>query len=186
MTKGRTIWRLVEATTTSGEDSSTPSSSSAISALMSDHQTKNVDETHTTKPMYPNSAHSLILDIHDPCWNGRFTPDELNELRTYDKPNLQPLPQDLQEYLSKFRGVHDLEDLIAIHMKYRFHPSEADKNWVSNAIGEVLNLYFYNYDIKNKTEADLVRRLWGFIEKCFDESDFYVLSGGKSSTASST
>ena len=70
---------------------------------------------------------------------------------------------------------HDLENLIAIHMKYRFHPSEADKHWVSNAIGEVLDLYYYNYDIKNKTEADLVRRLWGFIEKCFDESDFYVL-----------
>ena len=60
-------------------------------------------------------------------------------------------------------------------MKYRFHPSEADKNWASNAIGEVVNLYYYNYDMKNKTEADLIRRLWGFIEKSFDESDFYVL-----------
>ncbi|KAG2219126.1 hypothetical protein INT45_000498 [Circinella minor] len=208
VTKGRTNWGTVEAAI-SGENCLTSSSSSATSALLSDTEKRNVDETYTTKLMYPkwmlssgkvvedvmhsfvkecsyeHSAHSLILDIHDPCWNGRFTPDELNELRTYHKPNLQPLPQDLQEYLNKFRGVHDLEDLIAIHMKYRFHPSEADKNWVSNAIGEVLNLYFYNYDIKNKTEADLVRRLWGFIEKCFDESDFYVLSGEKSSTASS-
>ena len=60
-------------------------------------------------------------------------------------------------------------------MKYRFHPSKADKNWVSNAISDILNLYYYNCDMKNKTEADLVRRLWGFIEKSFDESEFYVL-----------
>ncbi|KAI7851362.1 hypothetical protein BDC45DRAFT_445750, partial [Circinella umbellata] len=123
------------------------------------------------------------FDIHDPCWNGRFTPDELNELKTYYKPNLQPLPQDLQEYLNKFRGIHDLEDLLAIHMKYRFHPSSgADKHWVSNAIGEVLDLYYYNYDIKNKTEADLVRRLWGLLKNVLMKVTFI---GEKSSSTSS-
>ncbi|KAI7851375.1 hypothetical protein BDC45DRAFT_572159 [Circinella umbellata] len=117
----------------------------------------------------------LKYNVTECSYEQRFTPDKLNELKTYHKPNLQPLPQDLQEYLNKFHGVHDLEDLLAIHRKYRFHPSEADKHWVSNAIGEVLDLYYYNYyDIKNKTEADLVQRLWGFIKKCFNESDFYV------------
>ncbi|KAI9261472.1 hypothetical protein BDA99DRAFT_537858 [Phascolomyces articulosus] len=104
------------------------------------------------------------------------------------KPNLQSFPQTFQEYLKKFCGTHHLEDLIGFHIKYRFHPSEADKHWSSNAIGEVLDLYFYNYAIKNKTEADLVRRLWGFIEKSFDESDFHVVlsfSGEKPSSDSS-
>ncbi|KAG2221823.1 hypothetical protein INT45_013319 [Circinella minor] len=66
-------------------------------------------------------------------------------------------------------------------MQKRFHPSQRDLYWVEKTVGEILELYYYHYDINNKTEADLVlRRLWRVIEKCFDESNFYVISSGLS------
>lgn len=60
-------------------------------------------------------------------------------------------------------------------MQNRFHPCQGDLYWVEKTIGDILELYYYHYDVNNKTEADLVRRLWGFIEKCFDETKFYVI-----------
>ncbi|KAI9488816.1 hypothetical protein BDB00DRAFT_846706 [Zychaea mexicana] len=135
--------------------------------------------------LYEHSSLSLILDISDPCWKAHFTPAELVELRTYHKPELKPLPNELKEYLDKFSGVYDLNKLIDIHMQNRFHPSQADLHWVEKTIGDILDLYYYSYDVDNKTEADLVRRLWGFIEKCYDESKFYVISGEKVSVSSS-
>ena len=60
-------------------------------------------------------------------------------------------------------------------MDNRFHPSEADLYWIEKTIGDILDLYYYHYDFDNKTQADAVRHLWGFIEKCYDESKFHAI-----------
>ncbi|KAI9488815.1 hypothetical protein BDB00DRAFT_791600 [Zychaea mexicana] len=106
--------------------------------------------------LYEHFSLSLILDISDPCWKSYFTPAEMVELRTYHKPELKPLPKEVKEYLDKFSGVYDLNKLIDIHMQNRFHPSQADLHWVEKTIGDILDLYYYSYDVDNKTEADLL------------------------------
>ncbi|KAI9272829.1 hypothetical protein BDA99DRAFT_432745 [Phascolomyces articulosus] len=121
----------------------------------------------------------------DSCWRTYFTSDEMKEIRNYQKPQLKPLPVELTEYLDKFRDKHDIEKLIDVHMHNRFHPSQVDLHWAEKTIGDILDLYFYHYEIDGKTEADLVHRLWGFIEKCYDESKFYVISGEKVCVSSS-
>ena len=44
-------------------------------------------------------------------------------------------------------------------MQSRFHLSQADLYWVERTIGDVLELYYYSYNVDNKTEADLVYQL---------------------------
>ncbi|KAI9272830.1 hypothetical protein BDA99DRAFT_499349 [Phascolomyces articulosus] len=154
-------------------------------ALATDKIVEDTMHTFVKDCQYEHSSHSLIFDIIDPCWETYFTPNEMEEIRKHHKPQLKSLPVELKEYLNKFAGVHELEKLINIHMQNRFHPSQADLYWVEQTIGDILGLYYYQYDVDNKTEADVVRRLWGFIEKCFDESKFYVISGEKVSTSSS-
>ncbi|KAI9488776.1 hypothetical protein BDB00DRAFT_771930, partial [Zychaea mexicana] len=124
-------------------------------------------------------------DPMDPCWSEYFTKEEIQEIRMHNAPQLQELPEGLQAYLRVFANKHVLEDLVELHLRHRFHPSKVDERWAEKAIGEVLDLYYYSYNFFNKTENDLLRRLWIFIEKCFDESVFEVVSGEKASTASS-
>ncbi|KAG2220000.1 hypothetical protein INT45_001899 [Circinella minor] len=97
--------------------------------------------------IYEHSSHSVILDVMDSCWRTYFTPDEMKEIRNYHKPQLKPLPVELKEYLDKFRDKHDIEKLIDTHMHNRFHPSQVDLHWAEKAIGDILDLYYYNYDI---------------------------------------
>ncbi|KAG2221801.1 hypothetical protein INT45_013297 [Circinella minor] len=47
-------------------------------------------------------------------------------------------------------------------MQKRFYPSQGDLYWAEKTVGEILELYYYHYDVNNKTEADLVRRLYIF------------------------
>lgn len=51
-----------------------------------------------------------------------------------------------------------------------FHPiKDPDLHWIQKSIVEALDLYFYKLlPLTDQSEADLLRRVWHFLEKCFD------------------
>ena len=59
----------------------------------------------TDSCLHGSSSHSLIMDVMDPCWEIYFTPGEMEEIRKYHRPQLKPLPVEVEEYLNKFAGV---------------------------------------------------------------------------------
>ncbi|KAI9488778.1 hypothetical protein BDB00DRAFT_789932 [Zychaea mexicana] len=146
----------------SGKSSSSPPSKSCTSVRLSSAE----------KPLSTIPSHSLIRDPLDPCWSGYFTKEEIQEIQMHNALQLRELPEGLQAYLQLFANKHVLEDLVELHFRHRFHLSQVDECWAEKAIGEVLDLYYYSYNFFNKTQNDLLRRLWVFIEKCFDESVF--------------
>ncbi|KAF7732730.1 hypothetical protein EC973_000001 [Apophysomyces ossiformis] len=60
---------------------------------------------------YEHPAHSLILDLDDPCWGTVFNKEELKMLRAENPKELPTLAEDLERFLDKFSGKTDLDDL---------------------------------------------------------------------------
>ncbi|KAI7855066.1 hypothetical protein BDC45DRAFT_534759 [Circinella umbellata] len=56
-----------------------------------------------------------IFDIMDSCWKKYFKDHEINEIRTYHKPVLKPLPVEITEYLNKLSGV----DITPTHQAHQ-------------------------------------------------------------------
>ncbi|KAI9274632.1 hypothetical protein BDA99DRAFT_432095 [Phascolomyces articulosus] len=127
------------------------------------------------------------MDPQDNCWTEYFSTEELQEIKNHKKVVLDPIPDDLREYLYSYSGKHDVEGLFQHNIKKLYHPiTQPDLHWAQKIIMEALDLYFYKYlPIDDHTEADLIHRVWHFIEKCYDESKIVVRSGEKVSNASS-
>lgn len=64
----------------------------------------------------------------------------------------------------------DLELLYMHNNAKIFHPiKDPDLHWIQKSIVEALDLYFYKLlPLTDQSEADLLRRVWHFLEKCFD------------------
>ncbi|KAF7730005.1 hypothetical protein EC973_003418, partial [Apophysomyces ossiformis] len=136
---------------------------------------------------YQHPSHSFIMDPNDSHWLDYFTKEELDEIKTFKIPTMDDIPSDLHEYLYSYRGKRDLDALFKHRSLKFFHPiEESDLHWAHKAIVEATDLYHYGYmPISTQSEADLLRRVWSFTEKCYDESCIDVRSGEKSSLASS-
>ncbi|KAI9274531.1 hypothetical protein BDA99DRAFT_533164 [Phascolomyces articulosus] len=69
--------------------------------------------------------------------------------------------------------LYDLDSLTDKHMSQGpYHPKkQADLYWAHNSVAEALNLFHYQWlpIDKRATEADVIRRVFPFIEKCFDD-----------------
>ena len=46
-----------------------------------------------------------MLDLTDECWLARFTPNELQEIKSYKPIKLEPLPSEVHEYLNSYKGL---------------------------------------------------------------------------------
>ncbi|KAI9274534.1 hypothetical protein BDA99DRAFT_555957 [Phascolomyces articulosus] len=72
-----------------------------------------------------------------------------------------------------YKGLYDLDSLTDKHMSQGpYHPKkQADLYWAHNSVAEALNLFHYQWlpIDKRATEADVIRRVFPFIEKCFDD-----------------
>ncbi|KAI9479511.1 hypothetical protein BDB00DRAFT_943432 [Zychaea mexicana] len=138
---------------------------------------------------YLHPVHSLILNPYDDCWQARFTQNELHEIRSYKPLKLEPLPSEVQQYFDSYQGLCDLDSLTEkVMSQAAFHPKkQAEVYWAHKAVMEALDLFNYEWLPMDErtTEADVVRRVFPFIEKCFDESAFTIISGEKASISSS-
>ncbi|KAG2225340.1 hypothetical protein INT45_005584 [Circinella minor] len=136
---------------------------------------------------YEHPAHSVILDPTDPVWENRFNTEELKELRTFNRPIIPELPPHLEQFVESFEEKDTLDELYYHVRSFRFHPlNESVLHWMQIAVEEALMLLYHGYFTKNRTEADIIRRAWGFMDSCFDSSkDIISNSGEKASRAAS-
>ncbi|KAI9490751.1 hypothetical protein BDB00DRAFT_768363, partial [Zychaea mexicana] len=136
---------------------------------------------------YEHPAHSVIMDPTDPIWEKRFNAEELYELRNYTVPVIPELPAPLEQFVESFEGKETLDDLYYHVRSFRYHlVHESELHWMQLTVEEALMLLYHGYFEKNRTEADLIRRAWTFMDSCFDSSEYIVSnSGEKASKATS-
>ncbi|KAG0166879.1 hypothetical protein DFQ28_001080, partial [Apophysomyces sp. BC1034] len=138
---------------------------------------------------FEHPCHSLILDVDDPLWIdlGYFTRDEMDEMRSFRQLDLPKAPESLTAYLKSYEGKRTLDAIFEAANHKPYHPLlDPDMNWEHQTILKGLNLLFYKYlPLTDNTEADILYRIWGFVQETFDESKFDVRCGEKASTASS-
>ncbi|KAG1054708.1 hypothetical protein G6F43_003301 [Rhizopus delemar] len=131
-------------------------------------------------------CHSLIMDPSDPIWIEYFSEEELEEIRNESAPEVATLPVELSEFLGTFEGLMELEELYEHACSFKFHPVEQpDLHWMHQSIMNALSLLFCRYLAKERTESDLLKRVWSFIDTCFDMTDIVVANGERASRASS-
>ncbi|KAG0162563.1 hypothetical protein DFQ28_001081 [Apophysomyces sp. BC1034] len=139
------------------------------------------------KCKYENAAHSFILDLGDAVWSEVFNEEELEELRTYKVKKLPEVNGELLDYLNSYTNITNLDDLISHARSQTFNfDKQFDLDWVQDTIYTALRLFKAKYiPLSDQTEADIIRRVWYFVDTAYDDLPIDVRSGEMESTASS-
>ncbi|KAI7850074.1 hypothetical protein BDC45DRAFT_263654 [Circinella umbellata] len=122
--------------------------------------------------LYIRGAHSIIMDPLDPVWDNYFTEEEREEISNTSPPQLPPLTPKMIEYLQKFEGLTDLDDLFnKVNEENPTPKKDSDLYWLKQSIINGLELYYCGFfDKEVKSESDLLHRIWRPIYLCFDHS----------------
>ncbi|KAG2209322.1 hypothetical protein INT45_001357, partial [Circinella minor] len=129
-------------------------------------------------PEWKHSCHSFILDPWDQTWNDVFTEGDLNEIMTENAPEVLSLPAPLQRYMDKFSSATTLDQLQEVALANPFHALEnLQLHWMEGSILKALDLLYYDIIHKYKSEVDLMKRVWCFIDWAFDVGDVDVIAG---------
>ncbi|KAI8140151.1 hypothetical protein BJV82DRAFT_671920 [Fennellomyces sp. T-0311] len=124
------------------------------------------------KSTHEHASHSLIMDPSDVAYQEHFNEAELEEIKTFNAPEVLPLPDKIAEFVNKFKGVTDLKELEALVWSFKFDPvEEPDLRWIHVSIINALDLLHYEYTNKEHSGADLLKRVWSFIDGCFDATE---------------
>ncbi|KAI9315691.1 hypothetical protein BX666DRAFT_1860697, partial [Dichotomocladium elegans] len=125
-------------------------------------------------------------DPDDEAWLDYFSAGELEEIKAFRRPELPELPKELEDYIFSYRGKKDLKSLLCRRREVDFDPIEEPVLYLARkAIVEATDLFVFNhFPFDNRSESDLIHRVWNFIEKSFDGSRLKVESGEKGSLAS--
>ncbi|KAI7856497.1 hypothetical protein BDC45DRAFT_533474 [Circinella umbellata] len=115
---------------------------------------------------------------HQQCLEKYFSPEELHQINTFKPIELPPLPESLKDYLLSYNGKNTLDELLKHRKLHDFDPIvQSDLFWAQLSIIQITNLFLHRIlPTNDDTEADLVHRKWGFIQSCFDDSEFRVQS----------
>ncbi|KAI8140152.1 hypothetical protein BJV82DRAFT_520734, partial [Fennellomyces sp. T-0311] len=131
------------------------------------------------------ASHSLIMDPSDVAYQEHFNEAELEEIKTFNAPEVLPLPDKIAEFVNKFKGT-DLKELEALVWSFKFDPvEEPDLRWIHVSIINALDLLHYEYTNKEHSGADLLKRVWSFIDGCFDATEILARSSEKTSESNS-
>ncbi|KAI9469338.1 hypothetical protein BDB00DRAFT_880202, partial [Zychaea mexicana] len=131
-------------------------------------------------------SQSLIFDPQDKIWATVFTEEELQEIKTNKAPELTPLPDSMNEYLAEYSKLQNL-DAIVVNGKHNFHRlNQPDLHWMNMSIAKALDVLYYDYLSKSRSEADLLKHVWSIIDCCFFEGDIDITSGEHNSKSTSS
>ncbi|CEP08874.1 hypothetical protein, partial, partial [Parasitella parasitica] len=119
---------------------------------------------------YEHHAHSFIITPDDPVWKSRFTADELKEIRSKNSNPLPPCSDTLLSYLNTFTDSKTVDELIKRTRKRHFDfDEEFDLDWAQQSMQSALRLFKSHYiPLTDQSEADIIRRIWYFIDTAFD------------------
>ncbi|KAI8139963.1 hypothetical protein BJV82DRAFT_650993 [Fennellomyces sp. T-0311] len=139
------------------------------------------------KCQHEHAAHSFILDLGDLDLKKEFTSAEVRELKEHNAHPLPPCPNRLLEYLNEYSKLETIRELVAQTRKrtYDFE-TEFELDWAQYSMQSALRLFQGNFfPLTDQTEADIIRRIWLFVDTAFDNSEISVRTGEMESLASS-
>ncbi|KAI9470421.1 hypothetical protein BDB00DRAFT_777015, partial [Zychaea mexicana] len=127
---------------------------------------------------------------NDQVWINWF-PDErdLNAIVNTKKKRLPPICVELITYLDTFVGKKTYHELMN-HACSKFfdleNEAESEMDWAQSSIETALRLYPAQFfPLTDQTESDILKRVWIFIDKAFDNIPIDIRSGEMASNASS-
>ncbi|ORE16683.1 hypothetical protein BCV71DRAFT_244460 [Rhizopus microsporus] len=138
---------------------------------------------------------NFIIAPNDPVWKSRFTADELKEIRSKNPNPLPPCSDTLLNYLNIFTDLiisfinfKTVDELIKQTRKHHFDfDSEFDLDWAQQLMQSALRLFKSHYiPLTDQSEADIIRRIWYFVDTAFDDVSIDVRTREKESRASSS
>ncbi|CAO3595994.1 unnamed protein product [Absidia cylindrospora] len=135
---------------------------------------------------YCHPVHSMIFDLDDDNWSGKFSNAELEELDTMGKPLIRQIPDYLKHHLDQLRRLKSAREAHAYaRSNIDYDPSADDLlGWLSTTIINTSALFLHpNNNIKDYPESDQLYRLWGFVNTIFDNSVIKALSKELSSVS---
>ncbi|KAI7848516.1 hypothetical protein BDC45DRAFT_523056 [Circinella umbellata] len=136
---------------------------------------------------HEHSCHRFILDLADEDVRKQFTVNELTDICNQEAHPLPPISSQLLEYLNSFINLKTIEDLEKQVRKrlYNFD-EEFDLDWAQSSIQNAIRLFHANFfPLTDQTEADIIQRVWSFVDTIFDNTNVDVRTGEMGSTASS-
>ncbi|EIE88706.1 hypothetical protein RO3G_13417 [Rhizopus delemar RA 99-880] len=132
---------------------------------------------------------SYIVDLADPIWPNYFSPEETDEVRTY---NFVELP-DLQDEIQNCINLYDNNTLKTAADYYEFASDQKlkfsdsfEKRWIKESIMNAAGL-FEEGELLNTNdffEGDSLHTLWTFVYRAFKKSEVKAKLGERTSVSS--
>ncbi|KAG1474063.1 hypothetical protein G6F56_000588 [Rhizopus delemar] len=115
---------------------------------------------------YP--VHSMVLDVSDKSWLKHFTPEEIQEIKNYQKKVLEDLSSTIEDYVKKLR---ECQDVTVLKSMLKQELSDPGCEWIRSSLLQFIHLFKCNYlSLSTQTEGDILRRIWFFVDTAFDDS----------------
>ncbi|KAI9499333.1 hypothetical protein BDB00DRAFT_783400 [Zychaea mexicana] len=136
-----------------------------------------------------------MSNVNDPSWSEYFTGDELEEISNHNNPALPKVSEKVKNHLDLFRTFDasknpngkTTEELMAYQVNNTGldYKEDFDLIGINNSIAQATELYRWAYfPLTDHSEGDLLRRVWQFVDTCFDDQKIQVRGGEKTSAAS--
>ncbi|RCH78773.1 hypothetical protein CU098_001614, partial [Rhizopus stolonifer] len=132
-------------------------------------------------------AHSFIFDIDDYLWEDVFESEELDEIKTEAKENLnQPFPPELQDIVMKLHRKKTAIEMYNAICEVEAHPfKDVAKFWLKQSITDYILLFVEDKHLSPfETEQDLLDDVYGFIKKSCKISSTKAYSAKQSKATS--
>jgi hypothetical protein len=130
-----------------------------------------------------------IVDLADPIWPNYFSPEETDEVRTYNSVELPDLQDEIQNCINLYdnntlKTAADYYE-FASDQKLKFSDS-FEKRWIKESIMNAAGL-FEEGELLNTndfSEGDLLHTLWTFVYRAFKKSEVKAKLGERTSVSS--
>lgn len=127
------------------------------------------DNTGSTVADIYSLSHSLILDVRDKCWLDYFSEQEIAEIKNHHAVELPMLPANITTLIDEF-ACTPRDKLYDKINEVKYAPN-TDEYWVQDAYNDCFRLLGSGFfPLHGVTEQGIAKRMWSFVDKCFDYS----------------
>ncbi|KAI8149326.1 hypothetical protein BJV82DRAFT_662627 [Fennellomyces sp. T-0311] len=138
-----------------------------------------------------HAAHSFIIDLSDPIWKTLFQhKQDREEIYSIKAKNMPAVDVRFKQYLESYIDKTTFSDLLAHARSQYFDPiKDYDMHWAQHTMETALLLYPFPgkyFPLSDQTESDILKHLWIFVDKAFDDTPITIRSGEMENVASST
>lgn len=109
----------------------------------------------------------MILNVQDTCWSTYFTPDEIQEIKTYQAIELPLLPPNIIAFLDELKATP--RDKLYEFLNGVNYAPHTDEHWIQSTYNDCFRLLRSGFfPLHGVTEQGIGKRMWSCLDKCFD------------------